>query len=81
MSSTFNPNYDLVAPGMQGLFGDPGFNLSKRDPGSAFTENYDLGGGTYFHDTMKFDAQGDIIGKKPHTTFFNDLGQTKRANW
>ncbi|HKL44453.1 MAG TPA: hypothetical protein VJ892_04180 [Candidatus Absconditabacterales bacterium] len=59
-----------------------GFNPLKRDNNSAMTDNFHIKdknvGNIQFHDTFKFDKNGNVCGK-PHTTF--QVGnQTKRIN-
>ncbi len=55
-----------------------GLNQLKRDKNSFMTDEFRIDKNLSFHDTFRFDQQGNIIGK-PHTTVSFD-GITKRTN-
>jgi hypothetical protein len=56
-----------------------GWNQLKRDKQSFMTDEFDLGDGLTFHDTIRLDSVGNIIGK-PHTKFSMNE-KTFRYDW
>lgn len=47
-----------------------GWNPLTRNPNGAMTDNFDLGDGLTFHDTINVNSNGDIT--KSHTSFTNN---------
>lgn len=56
-----------------------GWNQLKRDKQSFMTDEFELGNGLSFHDTIRLDSSGNIIGR-PHTKLSMDE-KTFRSNW